>query len=92
MNFIRQIYKAKDETSTPFEFVAKTWSILCNSILFTLLCVLSLGLPIAMIVIGATRSECPVGKYIPIWLIVFGSTACLTILLRLVQNIYGVAT
>jgi len=78
---LRAERKKTKEHST---FVVNACTIITSSIGFTILLVIMLALPIAMIVIGALNlSNCPIQRFIPIWLVVAGSTSALLQLINL---------
>ncbi|CAC5408952.1 unnamed protein product [Mytilus coruscus] len=82
-----KIAAAKVTSDGNVDFARKSIGILCGSVIATILLVLSLAVPIAAIVIGGLYlHDCPKQKYIPIYLIVFGSFSIVKALSSLVDN------
>jgi len=90
LTIINKLRKAKDESSNPVEYVMGACSIICGSMIITVLFAISIVMPITMIVIGAIYiDECNIQKNIPMWLIVAGTFGCLSSILRTATNCYS---
>ncbi|XP_071485362.1 transmembrane protein 272-like [Diadema antillarum] len=77
-----QIKDVRQSSSGPIDFCRKVGSLLLNTLLVTILLALALAIPISMIVIGAIyKDDCPVERFIPIFLIVEGAFQIVKIVL-----------
>ncbi|XP_065176699.1 transmembrane protein 272-like isoform X2 [Sycon ciliatum] len=73
-NLFGRIKNTKSKSSGLPDFLKKFAYVLCSSIACTIVSCIMLGLPIAMIVIGAIyKNDCEAQRFIPIYLIVAGS-------------------
>lgn len=77
-----QLKSVRNEASGPGDYVSKSCGILCASVIGTILLAPVLAIPIAMIVVGSIHlNDCPVERYIPIYLIVGGCFGALQTIL-----------
>ncbi|XP_063412961.1 transmembrane protein 272-like [Mytilus trossulus] len=82
-----KIAQAKVTSDGNVDFARKSIGIVCNSVIATVLLVVSLAVPVAAIVIGGLYlNDCPKQKYIPIYLIVFGAFSIVKAVSSLVDN------
>ncbi|XP_064489766.1 transmembrane protein 272-like [Ornithodoros turicata] len=79
---IARIRDAKTETADTKEYVGAVSAILCGSLIALILLLLFAALQIAGIVIGALHlNDCPVQKFIPIFLVAGGSVGMVNAIL-----------
>lgn len=92
LDFVNKLKKAKEDSAgNPVKLLSSIFTIICGSFIITVCLSVSIALPIAMIIIGAVyKDDCPVQKYIPIWLIVAGSFGCFSTLLRTISSCINV--
>eukprot|EP00795_Rhopilema_esculentum_P016396 gene16396-7800_t len=82
-----ELKAAKQESSGTVDFMQKFFTILFASVGFIICMALMLAIPIAYIIIGAKyKDDCPVEKYIPIYLIVAGAFGILSNLISLTRS------
>lgn len=82
-----QLKAVKTNANTPIEFVTKSVSILGGSTYLTIGLVISCLIPVASLVIGfIKKDDCPIEKWIPMWLIVFGAAATFSALFKALLN------
>jgi hypothetical protein len=68
LNFMNRLKRVKEESSSPAHFVSSVLTIICGSVVVTVLFALSICLPISMIIIGVIyKDNCPIQTKIPIW-------------------------
>ncbi|XP_077976385.1 transmembrane protein 272-like isoform X1 [Styela clava] len=71
-----QIKDAKDKSTGSADFLKSVCFIIFSTIGFTIFIAIMLCIPVSMIVIGAINlNNCPLERFIPIWLIVAGSVS-----------------
>jgi hypothetical protein len=68
-----RLKSVKDESSGPGDCFQKFVTVLCGSVIGTIAIGLVLAVPLAMIIVGAIHlKDCPIERFIPIYLIVGG--------------------
>lgn len=69
----KRLQSVKEESSGPKDCIQKFFTVLCGSVIGTVAIGIVLAIPISMIVVGAIHlNDCPVERFIPIYLIVGG--------------------
>lgn len=83
-----RLQSVKKDSKGPKDIVAKSCNILCASVLGTIVLAPVLAVPIAMIAVGAIHlDDCPVERFIPIYLLVGGCFGALQIILTLILRV-----
>lgn len=69
----KRLKSVKEESSGPGDCIQKFFTVLCGSVIGTVAIGLVLAIPLAMIIVGAIHlHDCPIERFIPIYLIVGG--------------------
>ncbi|KAL5012214.1 hypothetical protein ScPMuIL_010765 [Solemya velum] len=82
-----KVKEARKDSSGLLEFFKKVFTLILSTVGFTICVGLVLAIPISMVVIGAVyKDDCPIERYIPIYLIVAGCFGILKGLANLGQR------
>ncbi|KAL4230978.1 hypothetical protein ACF0H5_011351 [Mactra antiquata] len=83
-----QINEARKESDNIVDFGCKTYSIICNTLLVTIIVGVLLACPIAMVSVGVKYlDDCPIEPRIPIYLLVGGCFGMIKLMSTLWRNI-----
>lgn len=77
----------REKSSSQTDFLTNSCTIIGSSVGFTAFLLITLILPVAMIVVGALNlGNCPIQRYIPIWMLVAGITSAIMQVFNVVIN------